>query len=220
LMSDSDVFGRGICISPSVWWNDRSVLDRFDAYDGELPLRLWIDVGTNESWMPEILDVLPPDDPTYDHSQAIRGARDMAMSKGMTMGVDLGYYEAIGSFHDVNAVRDRISSLLAFALSDVALTDATISDHDFHVWHEYVEAPPPVHPPAQVTTVSFETRFDSPFVLTWPNDMVTLSSRDEDIATIDADGMVTAVGEGTATFDASFMGLTAEDSVEVRVVVP
>ena len=42
-----DAFRGAAVMSPSVWWNERSILDDVDAFDGPRP-RLWIDIGGRE----------------------------------------------------------------------------------------------------------------------------------------------------------------------------
>ncbi len=42
------VFGRVGVLSPSLWWNNRSILDEVRALPARLPLHLWIDMGTAE----------------------------------------------------------------------------------------------------------------------------------------------------------------------------
>jgi predicted alpha/beta superfamily hydrolase len=215
LMRNPEVFGRGLCISSSFWWNERSVLDRFSAYQGPLPVRLWMDVGTREGWDAAILDNVPSDSPVFDHPHAIRAGRDLAIAKGMVLGKDLGFYEAIDAKHFEWDVAKRVPTLLAFTLSDATLTDRAPIGHAFHVWNEQIEAPPSSHPQTHRSTVSFETRYDAPFVLTWPNALINLSSQNPDVATIDATGTIDSVAVGTATFDATWMGLEANDTIEV-----
>lgn len=39
---------RAMVMSPSVWWNDRAILDDVDAFEGDLRPRIWLDVGGRE----------------------------------------------------------------------------------------------------------------------------------------------------------------------------
>jgi predicted alpha/beta superfamily hydrolase len=215
LMRDPDVFGRGICESPSFWWNGKSILDRFAAHQGPLPLRIWIDVGTKEAPTIEELANFPVDAAFLEHSHAIREGRDLAIDKGMTLGDGLGYHEQIDGPHTPGDVGVRMPGALAFALSDVNLVGLTPTGHAFHVWHEQILAPPNANPYAIASTVSFETRFDDPYVITWPNTLLELSSASEPVATIDAEGIIDAVAPGTASFTGSLMGLDGNDAIEV-----
>ena len=104
---------------------------------------------------------------------------------------------------------------LAFALSDASLVDRAVTGHAFHVWLDQILAPPNDNPYTLTSTVSFETRFEDPFVLTVPNTLVELSSGDPAVATIDAAGVIQSVAPGTATFTASFMGRGGSDTIEV-----
>jgi len=47
-MKYPDTFTRLGVISPSVWWDDRDILGRVAALAGPLPLRVWVDIGTDE----------------------------------------------------------------------------------------------------------------------------------------------------------------------------
>ncbi|MEO1273062.1 MAG: alpha/beta hydrolase-fold protein, partial [Myxococcota bacterium] len=42
------LFGRVGALSPSLWWNGRSLLTRLAAFTGPLPQRVWLDAGTEE----------------------------------------------------------------------------------------------------------------------------------------------------------------------------
>ena len=42
------IFGQVGVLSPSLWWNNRAILDEVRALRAKLPLRLWVDMGTAE----------------------------------------------------------------------------------------------------------------------------------------------------------------------------
>lgn len=44
LLKHSDVFGKAAAISPSLWWADRSLLDRVRKAELKRPFRLWLDM--------------------------------------------------------------------------------------------------------------------------------------------------------------------------------
>ena len=44
----SHTFGKLGVLSPSIWWDRRSILDEVRALSGKLPLRIWLDMGTAE----------------------------------------------------------------------------------------------------------------------------------------------------------------------------
>lgn len=112
-----EVFGRAIAQSPSLWVEARAALTAFER--GRRPVRLFIDVGTRESGAGEILGYMLRD---------ARDLRDVALNRGMVLGRDLGYFEAVGEEHDMAAGGRRIEPALAFALGDVDLTEATPVD--------------------------------------------------------------------------------------------
>jgi pimeloyl-ACP methyl ester carboxylesterase len=208
VLRDPDVFGRGVCMSPSLWWNAESILDRFDAHDGALPARLWLDVGTHEHNPPQCgADA----NCGWFHPKAIREGRDVALAKGMTLGGTLGYYEHFDAAHEFVAVEQRLPTVLAFALSDIQLADPAAAAA--RVWNDSITAPPA--DPSFESTISFELRYEDPFALTAPNAQVELASDDDAIATIDEDGLIHAVAPGAATFTAALDGLTASDSIDV-----
>lgn len=217
LLTHPETFGRGICHSPSNWWNYASMLDRLAAYEGPMPLRVWMDVGTEERPTPDFYATLPIDTADIEHTQIIRDTRDLAIDKGMILGQDLGYYEEIGGDHSDESVGVRMPAAMAFALGDASLVDRPVLDHAFHVWGDAVWVPSDMHPDTTTSTVSFETRFDPPFVLTVPNALVELEATDPTVATIDASGEIQSVAEGTASFTGRFLGLEGTDSI---VVVP
>lgn len=43
-----DVFGRAAVMSPSVWWNSRSILKAVEAFDRQPRPRIWLDIGGRE----------------------------------------------------------------------------------------------------------------------------------------------------------------------------
>jgi predicted alpha/beta superfamily hydrolase len=43
-----EIFGAAAVMSPSVWWNDRTVLSTVDAFSSDVRPRLWLDIGGRE----------------------------------------------------------------------------------------------------------------------------------------------------------------------------
>jgi pimeloyl-ACP methyl ester carboxylesterase len=216
LLTHPETFGRGICESPSNWWNYKSILGRLAAHDGPMPLRVWMDVGTKERPPPDFVATLPGDMPAeYEHTRVIRETRDLAIDKGMVLGRDLGYYEEIDGEHSDEGLAARMPAAMAFALGDAELVGQRVLGHTFHVWGEEIWAPPHEYPSTMTSTVSFETRFAPPFVLTVPNTLVDLEALDPEVATIDASGEIQSVAPGTASFTGRFSGREGTDSIEV-----
>src|ERR1700736_1578785 len=44
----SNVFTRLMVMSPSVWWDDQAIVRMVEKLEGKLPLKIWLDTGTNE----------------------------------------------------------------------------------------------------------------------------------------------------------------------------
>lgn len=47
-LREPETFGKLGILSPSVWWDRRTILDEVRALPGHLPLRIWLDMGTAE----------------------------------------------------------------------------------------------------------------------------------------------------------------------------
>jgi len=91
-------FTRLGVISPSVWWADKDILKKVQALDTKPPLRLWVDMGTNES------------------PNGISDARDLRQAlefKGWGPG-DLKYVEVEGAGHNEPAWAARFGDVLRY----------------------------------------------------------------------------------------------------------
>jgi len=94
-------FGRVGAVSPSLWWADQDIIDRYDALTAKLPLRIWEDMGTAEG-----------DTPEAEVADA-RAFRDVLVKKGWVEGEDLAYLEAANARHDEAAWSARIDQVLS-----------------------------------------------------------------------------------------------------------
>ncbi|MCU1234616.1 MAG: putative esterase [Candidatus Solibacter sp.] len=96
------VFGRLAILSPSVWWDNRSILDIVRAYRNESRARMWLDAGTEEGDAPRqvIAD--------------LRLLRDALMEKGWREGVDLRTCEVRGAGHNEGAWAARFGEVLRY----------------------------------------------------------------------------------------------------------
>jgi len=96
------VFGRVAMLSPSVWWDGRSIISQARNYRSPLRPRIWLDVGTKES----------------DSAQSVvndaRLLRDALLEKGWRRGTDLEYEEIEGAGHNEGAWGDRFGNVLAY----------------------------------------------------------------------------------------------------------
>lgn len=91
------VFRGAVIMSPSVWWNDRAILNEVDAFEGQRP-RMWLDVGGREG---------------QNTLNDARTLRDRLMAKGWTEGT-LRYYEDRRGDHSERAWARRVRLALEF----------------------------------------------------------------------------------------------------------
>jgi predicted alpha/beta superfamily hydrolase len=97
------VIGKIGVMSPSVWWDHRSILRTVrSAIVDQPPPRLWLDTGTQEGSDPEAT------------TRNTRLLRDALIQKGWRQGVDLLYVEAEGSGHNERAWGERFGPMLQF----------------------------------------------------------------------------------------------------------
>lgn len=94
-----DVFGKIAALSPSIWWDQRSILGRLSRAVPRPQLRVWIDIGTGEGQ---------------------RHVRDTAMlyrqmlRQGWRDGIDVQYAVAEGAEHNEAAWAARFDHVLQF----------------------------------------------------------------------------------------------------------
>jgi predicted alpha/beta superfamily hydrolase len=93
------VFGKLALLSTSVWWDQQVILRAVQALPSKLPLRIWLDVGTEER---------------PDTVQGARLLRDALIARGWSLGRDLDYFEALGAGHDEGAWAARCDRFLTF----------------------------------------------------------------------------------------------------------
>jgi predicted alpha/beta superfamily hydrolase len=92
-----DVFSRLAVLSPSVWWNNRAILQEFDRFKGPRP-RMWVDVGGREG---------------RDTLRDARTLRDRLQEKGWTR-ADFAYLEDPRGDHSERAWARRVRKALEF----------------------------------------------------------------------------------------------------------
>ena len=61
-----NVFTRLIAMSPSVWWDDQAIVKMVSELDRKLPLKIWLDTGTNE--------------PGWERARTLCAAQERALS--------------------------------------------------------------------------------------------------------------------------------------------
>ena len=98
------VFGLMAILSPSVWWDNRSILRWVRQYSSSVRPRMWLDVGTAEGNAP--LEIV----------RDARILRDSLIERGWREGEDLSYHEIEGAVHSEQAWAARFGSVLAYLI--------------------------------------------------------------------------------------------------------
>jgi len=96
------VFGKLAAMSPSVWWDQRSILELVRTYNSPLRPRIWLDTGSDEG---DFSDQVVAD---------ARLLRDALAGKGWREGVDLSYTEFAGAGHNERAWGRRFGEVLRY----------------------------------------------------------------------------------------------------------
>ncbi|MEY2486004.1 MAG: hypothetical protein QOH39_1652 [Verrucomicrobiota bacterium] len=92
-----NVFSRLIVMSPAVWWDDEAILRMVEQLDEKLPLKIWLDTGTNE--------------PGWERAGALR---DALVERGWKLFDDLQYLEVQGGEHTEAAWAARVDPALRY----------------------------------------------------------------------------------------------------------
>jgi predicted alpha/beta superfamily hydrolase len=94
-----EVFGKIAVMSPSLWWDHRSILNAIEHQEVKPALRIWLDMGTAEG---------------VRHLRNAEMLERLLLKRGWQSGVDLAYREAAGAVHDEHAWSDRFGDVLRF----------------------------------------------------------------------------------------------------------
>jgi len=94
-----EVFGKIAVMSPSLWWDHRSILNAIEQQAVKPELRIWLDMGTAEG---------------IRHLRDAELLERLLVKRGWKMGVDLAYVEAEGAVHDERAWSARFGDVLRF----------------------------------------------------------------------------------------------------------
>lgn len=97
-----DVFRRVGAVSPSTYWGNRDIITRYGALPAKLPLRIWLDMGTEESTRSQ--------GPLED----TRVMRDTLVARGWVLGQDLRYLEVQGGRHNEAYWSARFGDILEY----------------------------------------------------------------------------------------------------------
>jgi predicted alpha/beta superfamily hydrolase len=104
-LTHPDVFGRLACLSPSLWWDKRKLLMQVRQMEAKLPLRIWLDIGTQEG-----------SGTVYN----VRMLKNALLRLGWKRGDDFQYVEAQGADHSERAWSLRIGPALEFLFPPMA----------------------------------------------------------------------------------------------------
>lgn len=94
-----EAFGRIAVMSPSLWWDHRSIFNVIDERETRPKLRIWLDIGTGEG---------------ARHVRDAESLKRLLLKRGWQIGVDLAYAEAEGAVHDEWAWAERFGDVLRF----------------------------------------------------------------------------------------------------------
>ena len=93
------VFGKIAVLSPSLWWNNRSILQQVAALDHKPALKIWLDIGLAEG---------------ARHVRDTDRLHRLLFHKGWRDGVDMAYRRVEGGVHDEDAWAARFDEVLRF----------------------------------------------------------------------------------------------------------
>jgi predicted alpha/beta superfamily hydrolase len=94
-----EVFGKVAVMSPSLWWDQRSIFNVIDQPRTKPELRIWLDLGAAEG---------------VRHMRDADHLERQLVKRGWQLGVDLAYMKADGAVHDENAWSERFGDVLRF----------------------------------------------------------------------------------------------------------
>jgi len=94
-----EVFGKIAVMSPSLWWDHRSILNTITQQATKAELRIWLDMGTAEGTR---------------HLRDADMLERLLVKRGWKAGIDLAYVKAQGAVHDERAWSDRFGDVLRF----------------------------------------------------------------------------------------------------------
>ena len=94
-----EVFGRLAVMSPSLWWDHRSIFSVINQPGPKPELKIWLDMGTAEGGR---------------HVRDADMLDQMLVKRGWRSGVDLAYVKAEGAVHDEQAWAERFGDVLRF----------------------------------------------------------------------------------------------------------
>jgi predicted alpha/beta superfamily hydrolase len=93
------IFGKLAVLSPSVWWNNKSILEIIASTLPKPRLKIWLDIGTREA------------DTAVGDAELLC---DVLVEHGWRLGDDLNFCAAEGAEHNEQAWASRIGSVLEY----------------------------------------------------------------------------------------------------------
>ena len=98
-LEHAETFGKLAVMSPSIWWNHKSILGYVNEYDGPPWPKIWLDVGDGEG-------------------RRVHADVDLLYQRLKTNGwkaeVNIHYQLAVGGTHDEAAWAARVGDMLRF----------------------------------------------------------------------------------------------------------
>ena len=110
------VFGRLAILSPSLWWDNRLMLQRIRMNRHAQRARIWLDIGTREG---------------RAHVQNVKNTRqlrDTLIARGWQEGTSLRYFEDPGATHSEHAWAHRFPEVLKFLFPPLSPTPPAEGD--------------------------------------------------------------------------------------------
>jgi predicted alpha/beta superfamily hydrolase len=93
------IFGKLAVLSPSIWWDQRSILSMVAHTSPRPELKIWLDIGTAEGGR---------------HVRDTDRLHRLLVERGWRDGIDLAYLRAEGGVHDEDAWAARFGDVLRF----------------------------------------------------------------------------------------------------------
>jgi predicted alpha/beta superfamily hydrolase len=98
-LNHADVFGKLAVLSPSIWWDQRSILNTVAMVHPKTRPRIWLDIGTAEG---------------LRHVRDTELLNRRLIQEGWRMGLDLQFAIVEGGFHSEDAWAARFDQVLRF----------------------------------------------------------------------------------------------------------
>lgn len=98
-LTHPEVFGKAAVMSPSLWWDQRSIFRVIDQTRPKPELRIWLDIGTAEG---------------ARHVRDADRLERQLTKRGWRPGTDLAYMKVEGGVHSEDAWSERFGDVLRF----------------------------------------------------------------------------------------------------------